>query len=220
MRLFFLLLLLANVAAFGYIRYAESRSGADTQNALLQISPEKMKLLKPGRKEQTAALPKSPPQPSLACLEWGGFGAEDATPAAAALAGLGLGDNVSRRDPAGWWVYLPPLKTKSDADAAGNELKARGVTDFYLIQDDSEWRFAVSLGVFGTEAAANSYLAQLRQKGVRLATAGPRGVRSTTFVIRDPGDAIAARIAELQTGFPNTQLKATACADARTAKTP
>ncbi len=48
MRLLFLVLLLANVAAFGYIRYTESSAGADAQIALLQISPEKMKLLKPG----------------------------------------------------------------------------------------------------------------------------------------------------------------------------
>ncbi len=52
MRLLFLILLLANVAAFGYIRFAESRAGADAQNAPLQISPEKMKLLKPGRGAQ------------------------------------------------------------------------------------------------------------------------------------------------------------------------
>ena len=61
MRLLFLILLLANVAAFGYIRFAESRSGADAQNALLQISPEKMKLLKPGRKDKAAAAPPSSP---------------------------------------------------------------------------------------------------------------------------------------------------------------
>ncbi len=221
MRLFFLLLLLANVAVFGYIRYAEGRAGADMQIALLQINPEKMKLLRPGRPAPGApAAPTFPPPTSLACLEWGGFAAEDAAAAATALAGLGIRDRVSQRDPTGWWVYIPPHKTKAEADKTGGELKARGVTDFYMVQDNSPWRFAVSLGVFSTEAAATNYLAQLGKKGVRNATAGPRGEKSTTFVIRDPGDTIAARIAELQTGFPATELKATVCADAQTAKKP
>ena len=61
MRLLFLILLLANVAAFGYIRHAESRAGADAQNALLQINPEKMILLKPARKDKAAAAPPSSP---------------------------------------------------------------------------------------------------------------------------------------------------------------
>ena len=47
MRMLFLILLLANLIGFAYIRYAESRAGADAQIALLQISPEKLKLLKP-----------------------------------------------------------------------------------------------------------------------------------------------------------------------------
>ena len=61
MRLLFLLVLLANVAAFGYIRFAESRAGADAHNALLQISPEKIKLLQPGSKDKAATTPPSSP---------------------------------------------------------------------------------------------------------------------------------------------------------------
>lgn len=218
MRLLFLILLLANVAAFGYIRFAESRAGADAQNALLQISPEKMKLLKPrGKDKAAAALPSSPPRPALACLEWGSFAAEDVTRAAAALAQLDLGDKVSQRD-AGWLVYIPPFKTKADADKTVGELKALGVDDFYVIPENNQRRFAISLGVFRTEESANNYLAQLKQKGVRSVAAGPRGVKSSIFVIRDPGDAVAAKIARLKTDFPGAQLKATACADALAAK--
>ena len=56
MRLLFLIFLLLNAAAFGYIRFAESRTGAANQIALLQIAPDKMKLLKPGA-----------PRPSFTC---------------------------------------------------------------------------------------------------------------------------------------------------------
>ena len=64
MRLLFLILLLLNAAAFGYIRFAESRTGADNQIALLQIAPDKMKLLKPGapRPERKDA---ASPQPGI-----------------------------------------------------------------------------------------------------------------------------------------------------------
>ena len=216
MRLLFLILLLANLIAFAYIRYAESRAGADAQIALLQISPEKVKLLKPrGKDKAAAALPSSPPS-ALACLEWGSFAAEDAPRAAAALARFDLADKLSQREvsDAGWWVYLPPFKTKIEADKKASEVKALGISDLYVVQDNNPWRFAISLGVFKTEDAANTYLAQLSQKGVRPLAVGPRGAMSSTFVIRDPGDAIAAQIAGLTADFPNAQLKAIACADA------
>lgn len=225
MRLLFLLLLLANVAAFGYIRYAESRAGADAQIALLQISPDKVRLLNSGtspmeRKDKAAAPPAAQPQPGLVCLEWGGFAAEDTARAVAALAKFGLGDKLSQRDAGdgGWWVYIPPLKTKAEADKKASEVKALGIGDFLVVQDDDQYRFAVSLGAFKTEEAANGYLAQLRQKGVRSAVVGPRGVKGSIFVIRDPGDAIAVKIAELKADFPAATLKAAACAEPVAAK--
>lgn len=223
MRLLFLILLLANVAAFGYIRYVESRAGADAQISMLQISPEKVKLLKAGspppaeRKDKAAA--SAPPLPGLVCLEWGSFGAEDVTRAAAALAQFELGDKLWQRDSAdGYWVYIPPLKTKAEADKKAGELKALGVAEFIVVQDDIQYRFAVSLGSFKTEEAADNHLAQLRQKGVRSAVVGPRGARRSIFVIRDPGDAAAAKIAGFKTDFPAATLKATACAEPVAAK--
>lgn len=221
MRLLFLILLLANLIGFAYIRYAESRAGADAQFALLQISPEKVQLLKPrGKDKAVTAPPSSPSQSALACLEWGSFAAEDAPRAAAALARFDLGDKLSRREvsTAGWWVYLPPLKTKAEADKKAGEVRALGIDDLYVVPENTQWRFAVALGTFKTEEAANNRLAQLKQKGLRAAETGPRGAVSSIFVIRDPGDAIAANIAGLTADFPNAQLKATACADALTAK--
>ena len=117
-------------------------------------------------------------------------------------------------------MYIPPLKTRAEADKKAGELKARGITDFSVMPDNDQWQFALSLGVFKTEEAANNYLGQLRQKGVRSAVAGARGAKTSTFVIRDPGDAAALKIAELKADFPNAQLKATTCADAQTAKNP
>jgi hypothetical protein len=219
MRLLFLIFLLANVAAFGYIRFAESRAGADAQIGLLQISPDKMKLLKPGAPARKGEGAASRPQPALVCLEWGGFAADEVARAAAALAKLAPADKVSQRESGeSYWVYIPPLKTRADADKKAGELKARGITDFSVMAEAGQWQFALSLGVFTTEEAANAHLGQLRQKAVRSAVVGPRGTKASTFVIRDPGDAAALKIAELKADFPNAQLKATTCADAQTAK--
>ena len=221
MRMLFLILLLANLVGLAYIRYAESRAGADAQIDLLQISPEKLKLLKPRSGEKaSAATPSSPPQPALACLEWGSFAAEDAPRAAAALARFELADKLAQRElsDGGWWVYLPPFKTKAEADRKASEVKALGIDDLYVVPENSQWRFALALGTFRTEEAANNRLAQLRQKGLRAAAVGPRGAIRSIFVIRDPGDAIAAKIAGLTADFPNSQLKATACANAPAAK--
>ena len=217
MRLIFLVLLLLNAAAYGYIRFAEGRAGADNKLPLLQIAPEKMKQLKPAtaapRKESSRA------QPGQICLEWGGFAAGESARASVALDKAGVGDKLAQRESGDrYWVYIPPLKTQTEVDKKAGELKARGVADFSTVQDNDQWRYAIALGEFKTDEEANNYLAQLRQKGVRSAVAGVRGVKSITFVIRDPGDTLAAKIAELRAEFPASQLKVTACADMLTAK--
>src|SRR5258706_9038369 len=193
MRLLFLILVLLNAVAFGYIRFAEGRAGADNQLPLLQIAPEKMKLVKP----VAPVLPRadaSRAQPKLVCLEWGSFAVEESAKAGSALEKLGVADKVSRREFAeAYWVYIPPLKTKADADKTASELKARGITDVAVMPDIGQWQFALSLGVFKTQEAANSYLGQLQQKGVRTALAGRGGLRRGTVVNCGPGGPAAGK---------------------------
>jgi SPOR domain len=211
MRLIFLIFLLANVAAFGYILHTGSRSGADMQFELLQIAPEKLKLVQPATARGARPLP--------VCLEWSGFSAEETTRAAAALAGLGLGDRLSLRDAGeSYWVYIPPGRTQADAEKKAGELRALGISDFSIILDGGQWQYALALGEFSNAEAAASFLAQIKQKGVRTAQSAPRGSRQTAFVVRDPGDAVAAKMAELRADFPATQIKAAICSDAAVAR--
>ena len=217
MRLFFLLVLLANVAVYAYIRYTESRAGADAQIALLQISPDKVKLVKAG--ELAPAANREKPALSQVCVEWGAFGADDAARAATALAGLALGDRLSRRDAGGsYWVYIPPLKSRADAEKKASEVRGLGIADFYIVQDAGPLQLAISLGVYNTEDAANNYLAQIRSKGIRSAIVAPFGASTTSFVIREPGDATTLKLAEMKAEFPTAALRAVACADAQSAK--
>ncbi len=128
-------------------------------------------------------------------------------------------ERVTQRETAErYWVYIPPLKTQPEVDKKTGELKARGIGDFTVVQNDEQWRNAIALGEFKSDEAANAFLGQLRQKGVRSAVSGQRSGKSITFVIRDPGDAQAAKLAGLKADFPNAQLRVTACTEAVTAK--
>ena len=219
MRLLFLIFLLANIGAFAYIRHVESGVGTSVHIPMLQVSPEKLKLLKPAIRSPAQGNDKAAALP-VACLEWGSFAGDDVARASAALAKLDMSDRVTQREAGAdsYWVYIPPFKTRAEAEKKAAEVKAFGISDLYVMPDTDPLRFAVSMGAFKTEDAANTYLAQIRQKGVRSAIVRPRGNISNVFVIRDPGDAIAARIAELKAEFPNAVLKAIACSEPLNAK--
>lgn len=229
MRALFLLLVLANVAFYAYGIVARQQGDTDSQIPLLQISPEKIRLIKstggPGAatsKPSTAPGGAASAAPA-ACLEWGVFAGPDVARAAAALARLELPEALVQRavaDAGGYWVYIPPLKTQADIDKKLGELKALGVTDFFVVQDATPWRNAISLGIFRTEEAAKSFLDGLRSKGMHSAVAERREnfLRQIAYYLREPSAAIVAKLAELQREFPGTQIKAMACPPADTAK--
>lgn len=217
MRIFFLFVLLANVALFAWLNYAESRAGADAQIALLQISPDKVRLVQAGA--VSAAANREKPPLSMVCVEWGPFAADELARGAAALARLDLGNRVTQREASdSYWVHIPPMKTRADAEKKANEIRALGITDFFVVMEPGPAQFALSLGVFKTEEAANNHLAQLRPKGVRSAIVAPYGAAATIFVLREPGEAATMKLAELKAEFPGAALKAVACADAQSAK--
>lgn len=213
MRLVFLLLLLANVALLAYIRLAPE-SGREPQILNQQIHPERIRIVSP------AELARPGAQSTLgdsraACLEWGPFADNQLARAQAALEALPLHGKVATRDlqtTASYWVYIPPLPGRREADRKLSELKALGVSDYFLVQDGGKWHNAISLGVFKTEEAAKSRLAALQKKGVRSALAGEYSQKATVaLVVRDADPSLATRLAALQQDFPGSELKATAC---------
>lgn len=219
MRLLFLVLLLANLAFAALIQRGPG-TGNDAQLAQQQLHPERIKLVP----YQQIAAPADKVAAKLAanigaCLEWGTFAGNEMTRAASALAKLGLGEKLGQRsleEITAYWVYIPPLKSKQDADKKISELKALGLTDYFLVQDNSKWRNAISLGIFKTRDAANHRLTGLKDQGVKSAAMGERSqkVSQITFVVREPGEGVAARLVELQKEFPGSELKATQCAPA------
>jgi len=221
MRLLFLLLVLANIVFYAYAFVAKPQGSADSQIPLLQINPEKIRIVKAtgtvsSGKPKPAEQAKAPSPGPAACLEWGLFAGPDVARAAAAIARLELPQTLVQRvvaDVGGYWVYIPPLRSKAEVDKKIGELKALGVTDFFAVQDQTPWRNAISLGIFKSEEAAKSFLAGLREKGVRSAILERREnfLKQMAYFVREPGEAMVARLAELQREFPGSEIKAVAC---------
>lgn len=140
-----------------------------------------------------------PPASTLACASWSGLSAEEAERLAARIAEAGL--TVRRHSgeaPASWWVRLPPQGSRDQAERKVRELKALGVTDYFIVQDAGPNQFAISLGLFKSEAAAHQQLAQLRSRGVRTAGVAPR------LAVTQAVDVIATeeQLRRVATGLP------------------
>ena len=212
MRTLAVLLLLANLALAGYL-WLDSASGGEGVRLKEQVQPEKIKLLTP---QEVAALgPTKAAELANVCLEWGPFGELERARALADIEPLGLGKLVSQRrtdTTTSWWVYIPPFATKVAADKRVAELKAAGQKDVFVV-DGGPQRLAVSLGVFRTEDGANAQLAELTRQGVAGAKVGPRQqvVAQSLIVIRDPQQAVIAKLRSLTSSYPAAETKIGDC---------
>jgi len=230
MRALFLALVFANLAFFAYTQFAGESAARDSFSQL-EVGADKIKVLKASGKsapDRIAPAARGAPATTAtaaptACIEWGIFAGPAIARADTALARLELPPEKVERtvtDAGGYWVYVPPLKTKPETDRKVGELKALGVADFFIVQDTGQWRNAISLGIFRTEEAAQGYLARLKERGVRSAVAERRDnfLKQTAFLVREPDEALVARLATLQQDFPGSELKATQCPGAAATK--
>ena len=127
----------------------------------------------PARQEESkAAKSDEPAETGRICMTWERLSISDADRLGAAFSEKFKDFALSRKavngDNPAWWVYIPPLPEKADADKKAGELRAFGVTDFFQIQEGPN-RNAISLGVFSAEKGAQERLADLKSQGVRSA---------------------------------------------------
>ena len=141
-----------------------------------------------------AAAPAPAPKPAAplqACVEVGNFTAADARRFESAIAPLGLEQShhsVQGQEISSYIVYIPPQSSKENADKKVAELKSLGVTNYFVINDNSPMHWAISLGVFKSEVAAQTLLAALTKQGVHSARVNPRYA---------PGKQVAYQLHEL-----------------------
>ena len=164
-----------------------------------QLAPERMQQLTPtqARQAATASVASAPqaevaaPQPEptsapitrdlVACVQAGPFSTADARRFEARVARLGLAPRQSRieisyQEVTSRLVYLPPNGGREGAQRRVAELRERGVTNFFIMQNDtSPLRHAISLGVFKSDGAAQKLVADLQRQGVRGVRILPRG---------------------------------------------
>lgn len=147
----------------------------------------------------------------IACTEIGNFNEADASRFEQQLAVLALGNRLSRRviqEKTSYMVFMPAQGNKENADKKVAQLRALGVTDFYVIQDSSELRWGISLGIFSSETAAQARLAQLNQQGVRSARIGERNAASKlAFQLRDLDGATRDGLEKIRMQYPQQQMR-------------
>jgi hypothetical protein len=220
MRTLFFLLVLANMAFFAWSRFAGAPdAGGDPLPIGRQIEPEKLKIISPAdlpaaaQKPAPAAPPPPPPAPPpVACLEWGSFTMADALRAEQALEPLALGTRLAQRrseETTSWWVFIPPQSSRQSALKKTAELRALGVKDYFIVQEEGDHRWAVSLGVFRSAEAAQARLAALRGQGVRTAEVGPRDTVAAKvwYQVTSVDAPLQARLRDLARQLEGSELK-------------
>jgi hypothetical protein len=217
LKFFFWLLLLANALAFAASRgYLGDFGGKDREPARLanQLNAAQIRIV-PASAAVEAPPPAAPPPAApkaIACYEIGPFPIADANRFDAQLTPLGLGGKVTRHtigEASSYIVFIPPLASKEAAEKKSAELRALGVGNFFVIPDNTPMRWAISLGVFKTEQAAQNQLAALNKQGVRTARVGPRPGANTrmSFQLRDLSADSKARVERIRLGFPGSETR-------------
>ncbi len=211
MRIVVILLLLANVALFALTRL-DAYSAGEGQRLGEQVQPDKIKLLTP---QEVAALgPAKAAALADVCIEWGPFAEAERSRALGELTSLGIAQLVSQRrvEADGYIVTLAGFASRAAAERRIAELRARNVNDLSVL-DLGRGQFAVSLGIYRTEAAANGRADALAQQGVPGTRVAPRsgGPEKTMLVIRDPPQAAMARMREIAPGYPGAEIRVGTC---------
>jgi hypothetical protein len=165
---------------------------------------------------KAASAPVATKADKASCFEWGEFSGIELEQVTKSLHKLQLRDKLSQRDvdhSIGYWVYIPPLKDKTAVAQKLVQLKARGVTDYFVVQDSGEWLNAISLGVFKTKESAQNFLEGLRAKEVATAQMGERAGKNktTTFVINGLDAVMSSKLVALQKNFASIELKHVSC---------
>lgn len=222
LKLIFWSLLALNGALLAYGQgYLGHFSGNEHEPARLanQLNADKLAVI-PAERATAAANSASPASAAkaadpVACVEIGNFLIGDAHRFETLLTPLALGDRQSRHNLPGseissYIVYIPPQGSKEGADKKAGELRQLGVTNYFIISDTPALRWAISLGVFKTETAAQNQLAQLMKQGVRTARVAPRmsGSKLLAYQFRDVAPDLKTKLDALRASFPNTETRA------------
>lgn len=220
MRALLLTLLLANLVLLAYQQGWLGQlppTGREPGRVALQIQPEAIRLLSDtdlkqlrerGKDGGNGAERKEVP---VACVEFGDFVADSVARVRARLESMNLGARLAavEVDVPGWYmVYVPPLKTRTEAERIADDLRGRGVRDLMVIEDNSALRNGISLGQFKDQDLALRHQSDLERRGVKNVRVSVRsgGGTATRFRIKSPDSTLTQQLNGLQKEFAATRL--------------
>jgi hypothetical protein len=207
MRALALLLVLGNLMLAAWFQFYGT---ADAEPVPLGkgLNSERLQVIRAG------ALPaaKVAPRAIAKCIEWGSFAVADAPRAEKALEPLALGARLAQRrteETAGWWVFIPPQGSRPAALKKAGELKGLGIDEYFIVQEEGPHHWAVSLGVFRTEEAAQARLATLQKRGVRSAQVGPREmlVPKIWLQVKGVDESLESKLREIAREIEGSEVK-------------
>jgi len=228
MKLVFLLLLLLNVALFAWQQGAFghfAEGGREPERIARQQQPDRIRVLtekdvqelreRASQARVASATSPAPATPDLslpqACVEFGDFPATEVARVEAALLQLGLGSRQTARpvEVPGWYmVYLPPFKTRPEAERAAADLSKRGVKEL-LVLGEGPLKLGISLGSFRDPELARAHAAAVEKLGVQNVRVSdkPSPVIATRYQLRELDAAAAQQLASIRKEFPAQSVR-------------
>ena len=145
------------------------------------------------------------PEAQVACRLVSGLPLTEADAFKAALAGLSV-DIKPVEASSSYWVHIPPQPNKAAADKKAAELKALGIKDFYIMQDEGANFLALSLGLFKSEAAANEFLQGMAKRGVKSARIEARAAtpQQARAIVKGAAESLNQRLPPVLEKLPGT----------------
>lgn len=220
MRILVFLLILSNLLFFAWTHdYLGLSREPDAYRAREQLHADQLRIVStdqpPPEAERKEKAPKQAERPAgEACLLLADMSPADAESLEAMFAEKLPGSKVVRTTTPGsasYWVNIPPLKSKREADNKVAELKKFGIKEYFVVQENGPNNLAISLGLFSTQEAAAGALESLREKGVRSARVTERSLKPALAQLEVRGtDAQAEEMRQI-VAQAASQAKQVAC---------
>ncbi len=202
LRLFVLLLLLANGAFFAWSQgYLSSLGLAPTQQTepqrlATQIKPEAIRLLSPTEAKRMEVLASAPPSKPLECLQSPLLDDSQANSLQAAASNLPAGSwrlEQAKESPR-WIVYMGKYSSAETLTNKKNEL--RGINVAFENVKNTALEPGLSLGVFPTQADATTAMNNLSKRGIRTAKVVLESPEQSGQILKLPAvdDALRAQL--------------------------
>lgn len=143
------------------------------------------------------------------CLALKGLSAEDVQQITH-LSGQ-LGEVVKLRSsgvlPTSYWVNIPPGGGKEGALRRGEILTKAGITDYIIVREAGPHQFAISLGLFRNDNAAQRLIEQLKKKNIQTARVTVRDNTNANarIELRGPNATISPFLAQVLPGLKTAQ---------------